>query len=87
MELLVAIHELVEMSLCEAFCVSEIEVTNFDKLFESERESGQHGNAEPGDDCRAPYRKYHFTATNIERILSESLVVDWNKYEDEIKRL
>jgi hypothetical protein len=87
-ELLVAVHELVEQSLCKDRKVTEDVVTKFDKKFEKERSFGQVGeDEEAGDDPRAPYRKEHFFATNIERLLSEQLGIDWKTYDDTVMKL
>lgn len=78
----VAIHELAEVLMCKQDGVTEQAVDEFDKNFEANRAEGNED--EPGDDPAAPYRKQHFTATNIERILAQALGVDWKEYEDEI---
>ena len=87
-EILIAVHELVEMALCKTWCVSEVDVTNFDIQFEAERAAGKHTSQdEPGDDPRAPYRTAHFVATTIERIFAVALCVDWGKYDKEVVEL
>lgn len=84
-ELLVQVHELVEAALCKHRGITDEQVTAFDAKFEAERENGLHSpEAEDGDDPRAPYRKEHFTATNIERQLAAELDVDWAEYEKAI---
>ena len=86
--LLVALHELIEASLCEDRGITDVKVTAFDKKFESERAAGmQDDDSEAGDDVRAPYRKEHFFATNIERLLSAELRVDWKKYDKAVMSL
>ena len=84
-ELLVALHELVEVNLCKHRGVTEADVDAFDKSFEKNRKPGNED--EPGDDPKAPYRKEHFFATNIEALMSAELKVDWAKYEKEINAL
>ena len=87
-ELLVAIHELVEQNLCLDRGIKEEDISNFDIQFEKDREEGKRSKeAEPGDDPAAPYRKEHFTATNIERILCEALGVNWKEYDDKVLSL
>ena len=88
-ELLVIIHEIIEQNLCiDRGIDNEKEIVPFDILFEKEREAGKHNeDAEPGDDPRAPYRKEHFTATNIERILAQELGVDWEQYNNTVMSL
>ena len=85
MNALVQFHELVEAILCKRRGITDEQVTAFDALFEEERSKGLHSESdEDGDDPRAPYRKEHFTATNIERILALELGVDWKEYEQRI---
>ena len=80
--LLVAVHELVEVALCEARGITVEAVDAFDKAFEAARPEGNL--AEPGNDPTAPYRKEHFFATSIERLLAAELGVDWQKYDDAV---
>lgn len=75
-EALVAVHELVEALLCQAHGITTAEVDAFDKAF------GDDG--EPGDHPDAPYRKEHFFATSIERLLAAELGVDWLDYDEAI---
>jgi hypothetical protein len=84
-EVLVAVHELVEVLLCKHDRVSQRSVDRFDIAFERARKAGNVD--EPGDDHRAPYRKQHCVATGIERIMAALLGVDWNKYAAEVERL
>lgn len=83
-EFLVSYHEQCEAMLCFARGIDEKDVMAFDEQFEKDRIQYQWGNEdEPGDDRLAPYRKEHFTATNIERIMASELKVDWKDYEDQ----
>lgn len=87
-ELLVAIHELIEQSLCMSDQITQAKVDAFDLMFENERDHAQHDvGDEPGDDPRCPYRRQHFVATNIERQMADALGVDWLKYERKINSL
>ena len=87
-ELLVAFHEFIESELCKQRGISEARVTAFDKKFEKERAKFLHSaDAEPGNDPRAPYRKEHFTAETMERLLAVELGVDWAKYSVEVGKL
>lgn len=81
-ELLVALHELVEVQLCKNRGVTQKAVDAFDIAFEKRRKSGNED--EPGDDPKAPYRKEHFFATSVERLMAAELGVDWGKYDEEI---
>lgn len=86
--LLVAIHELVEVSLCKQRGITEEAVDAFDMRFEEERTAGKHEpDEEPGDHPDAPYRKEHFFATNVERLMAAELGVDWETYADHIEAL
>lgn len=78
-ELCVALHELIEATLCRSRGITDDEVTQFDKLF--------NGPDEPGDATDAPYRKEHFFATSIERLFAAELGVDWKEYEEALDSL
>lgn len=79
-EVLVMVHELIEMALTRHRNVSEEAITAFDVKFEAERLEGLR-TGEPGDDPAAPYRREHTFATNVERLLAAELDVDWATYE------
>lgn len=80
-ELLVAFHEIAEVALCMDRNIATETVDAFDMNFEVERAEGKHGvDDEPGDSKDAPYRKEHFFATNVERMLAAELGVDWDDY-------
>ena len=78
-ELLVAIHELIEVLQTENDGVAEPLIEAFDIKFEENRQKGNVD--EPGDDPRAPYKRQHCVATGVERILAAALGVDWKEYE------
>lgn len=81
-EALVALHELVEVLQTEHKGIREQDIMAFDKMFEQECAEGKHGSDdEPGADPRAPYRKEHFFAEAIERLVSQRLDVDWEEYD------
>ena len=84
-EFLIAIHEAIEAQLCCVRGIDEKKITAFDKRFENKRKKGN--TDEPGDSPKAPYRKEHFFATNIERQIAHELGVDWTKYEQKINSL
>lgn len=87
-EMLVAFHELAEVLVCKHRKISQASVDRFDKQFEKDRAKGKHGeDDEPGDDRKAPYRKQHFFATNVEALLCDQLDVDWASYESELSNL
>lgn len=64
-QLLVALHELVEVLLCRKRGISQKVVDDFDFAFK--------GEGEPGDEVEAPYRKEHRFAMLIEHLLAHEL--------------
>lgn len=84
-EFLVAFHEQAEFTLCKDRGITDEIVSKFDKEFESNRQEGNED--EPGDDPKAPYRKEHFFATSIERLMAAELNVDWEEYDAAIYAL
>lgn len=83
--LLVAVHELVEVWLCNKRSITDEAVSAFDIEYEKNRPEGDE--SEPGDHPDAPYRKEHFFATNIERMIALELGVDWGKYDKAVMSL
>jgi len=81
-EMLIAVHELVEVLLCRYDGVTQEQVDKFDMDYERLRKEGDE--SEPGDDPKAPYKRQHCVATGIERILAAELGVNWKEYEDEL---
>lgn len=77
--MLVAVHELIEMTLCYVSDIPQGIVDEFDLHYE--------GEGEPGDDLNAPYHKQHCIATGIERILAACMGVKWAEYERAINSL
>lgn len=84
-EFLVALHELVEVKLCEWSGVTQEMVDKFDMDYEKHRHPND--NSEPGDSPDAPYRFQHCLATGVERIVAAVLGVDWLEYEKAIDAL
>ena len=77
-EILIAIHELVEQSLCLAHGMKAKDVIDFDENFEKNRTS--EAPLEPGDNLSAPYHKEHVTATFFEKEMAKALDIDWEDY-------
>ena len=75
---LIALHELLEQKFCEKDRVPEWKVTNFDANFR--------GEGEPGMNLKAPYRKQHIKATQIEALVCGYLGLSWKKYDDFITK-
>lgn len=84
-EALIAFHELAEALLCKDRDITDEQVTAFDRKFEANRQPDD--NSEPGDDAAAPYRREHFFATTVERLLAAELGVDWQDYDYTIGEL
>lgn len=80
--ILVALHELVEVVLCEKRGITAEAVDKFDKAYEKTRPEGD--DSEPGDSPDAPYQMEHFFATNIERLMAQQMGVDWMDHDRRI---
>jgi hypothetical protein len=83
--LLVAIHELCEAVLCYKRGIKFKDIDDFDAKFEDNRKPGD--DSEPGDDPKAPYRKEHFFATTIERLMAAEMGLDWAEHDKRILKL
>ena len=79
-EVLVAVHELVEMALTRHRKIPEEAISEFDIAFEESREKNL-VTGEPGDNPNSPYKAEHFFATNLERLFAAELDVDWFEYD------
>ena len=91
-EILIAIHELVEMTLCRAKGITAKEVDDFDLKYEKGFFVGTvwHGGGqagEPGDDPEAPYYEQHQIASVVERLVAIKMGVDWLAYSDQVDNL
>ena len=62
---LYALHEFVEMKLCQKAGIPQIAVDNFDAAYG--------GCGEPGDDIAAPYRRQHRQACLVEFMVADML--------------
>jgi hypothetical protein len=85
-ELLVTVHELIEMALTKHRGISEEAISEFDIAYERLRELGM-VKGEPGDAPKSPYKQEHFFATNVERLLAAELDVDWFEYDQYVNEL
>jgi len=98
-EMLVALHELVEVLACKHAGVTQESVDAFDIEYEKQRAEKLADTSiseadraliaidEPGDDPAAPYVKQHCLATGVERLMAAALDVNWHEYELEIEAL
>lgn len=79
MNLLVAIHELVESALCDHRGIAEPDVMAFD-MANPEAD-------DPGALSDAPYHREHMFSEAIERLVADQLGVSWVQYEQKVKAL
>lgn len=87
-EFLVALHEFIEWYIAEKRGIAEEGISAFDVQFEEEIKNGLHApHAEPGLDSRAPYRREHVFATEIEKRVAEELGIDWETYCKDLEEL
>jgi hypothetical protein len=84
-EFLVAFHELIEEALCHDREIQQDIVDEYDKKYEAAR--SENDTSEPGDSKLAPYRKEHFFATSLERLMAAELGVDWSDYDEAVVNL
>ena len=76
---LVALHEFIEQELCKVRGIKTEDIDKFDQDFK--------GEGEPGDSPLAIYRREHFFATSLERLMAAELGVDWEEYDDKVNSL
>jgi hypothetical protein len=87
-ELLVFLHEMIEVIQTEHRGITEKQIMDFDLEFELERVDGKWTqDDEPGWDPRAPYGMEHAYAESMERNMAIQLGVDWRTYDLEVKNL
>lgn len=83
--LLIAVHELVEVVKCKSDGVSQEAVDKFDIAYEKNRKEGDL--SEPGDDPRAPYYEQHQAAMAVERLCAVLWGVDWETYAKRVEEM
>ena len=79
--MLVAIHEIVEVVLCQQHGINQEDVDAFDTAHSLLHDPKY---PEPGEDPAAPYFKEHAIATLVERLVARSAGVHWLTYSDAI---
>jgi len=79
LEFLVALHELVEVTLCDLRGIAEPDIKAFDEA-NPEAE-------DPGSLPDAPYRKEHLFAEAVEKWVATEMGVDWNDYGRRVEAL
>lgn len=83
----IIVHEYAEAIQCLRTGVTDLQICEFDRKFEAEREQGLHSEAaEPGDDPRAPYREEHQGATHVERAMCHALDLSWNEHQSDVTK-
>jgi hypothetical protein len=82
---LVGLHEQIEQHLCLKRGITEESISAFDIAYEANRPEGDE--SEPGDHPDSPYRKEHFFATNIERMIALELGVEFAEYSKAVMSL
>lgn len=81
---LVALHEMVEATICKIDGISTEQVDDWDCDYEKNRKPGD--NSEPGEHKLCPYRRAHLAALRVEMLAAVELGVDWIKYEDALNK-
>jgi hypothetical protein len=84
---LVLLHEQIEAQICYRLGIAGEDVTAWDMAYEESRRLGlerapcgcRHDD-ESGYDRHAPYNQAHLTATACERLVAQTLGVDWDEY-------
>ena len=77
---LTLIHEFVELYLTQKRNISEPKIKKFDEWFEREKGKGRFKKIlGPGWHPKAPYRREHFVALKIEKILAKELKVNQSR--------
>lgn len=71
-EYLIAIHELIELTLVIFRGISIKSIDEFDQKFV--------GEGEPGDSTNAPYYAEHQIATKVEKMICKELNIPWEEY-------
>ena len=77
METCLAVHEIVEWTLCKSLGITDEVVTNFDA---DHLTFIGHEHHESGDCPLSPYSVPHKTATMVERLVAFFLGVSWEDY-------
>lgn len=86
---LTAMHEQIEAMLCLTRGIKEEDVSTFDKMYEVKYQAKESGYEvdDPGSHYLAPYRKEHFFATSLERLMAAELNVNWEDYDAAVMAL
>lgn len=77
LNMLVAIHELIESLLCEERGIDEPSIMAFDVAVPDDSPYAN----DPGHDPAAPYHKEHVFAECVERLVAREFGVNWREYE------
>lgn len=82
--LLVALHEMIEATLCERRGIAEPDIMAFDQSIIME--PNEYAD-DPGHDPAAPYHVEHVFAECIERLMAQQLGVNWQEYGRAVEQL
>lgn len=74
---LVALHELIEVTLCTVRGIAEPDIKAFDMAMPDDSPYAD----DPGHDPAAPYHREHVFAEIIERIMALEIGIDWQEYD------
>lgn len=77
--MLVAVHELIEVLLCQVAGITEKRVDAFDLAHQHDEDPGTHP--------QSPYHYEHLTAMGMEMILAAKTGVKWRVYEQALDRI
>lgn len=75
-EMLVALHEFVEVVLCKNDGVTQQQVDDFD--------TNHLSSPEPGDEVDAPYRDQHCFAMAVERMVCAAMKLPWTEHDSTV---
>ncbi len=85
-EFLVVLHEMIESALCTDRGITDEMIDAFDFAFEENRiQAGEI--QEPGNSPEAPYYKEHQFSSEIEKLVSKELGVNWEHYTTVVEKL
>jgi hypothetical protein len=76
--MLVAIHEFIEVFLCTAQGVTQKQVDQFDFAHQDDDDPGEHP--------KAPYHAQHMLAMSVEMLLSVALGIKWRPYSEALTK-
>jgi len=76
-------HEGFEAALCKHLGITQKQVDDFDKKYQSEHAVDLNS----GDEPDAPYKVPHTFATAVERVFTGACGIDWKPYDERLAKL